>query len=59
MVLAVNGFIHFNHYCLLWQYDNIYVSDYKKCKSIELFYIVYISSLYANISAGAFSGQER
>ncbi len=26
--------LDFNHYCLLWRYDNINVGDYIKCKSI-------------------------
>ncbi len=30
--------LNFNHYCLLWQYDNINVGDDIKCKSILLFF---------------------
>ncbi len=29
--------LDFNHYCLLWRYENINVGDDIKCKSIELF----------------------
>ncbi len=50
--------LNFNHYCLLWRYDNIYVGDDIKCKSIELFlYHLYIVVICKYI-CGAFSGQE-
>ncbi len=50
--------LNFKHYWLLCQYDNIYVGDDIKCKSIELFlYYLYIVVVCKYIS-GAFSEQE-
>ncbi len=50
--------LNFKHYCLLCQYDNIYVGDDIKCKSIEIFlYHLYIVVTCKYI-CGAFSGQE-
>ncbi len=50
--------LNFNHYCLLWRYDNINAGFNIKCKSIELFlhrlYIIMLSKYIC----GAFSGQE-
>ncbi len=34
--------LNFNHYCLLWKYDNTNVGDDIKCKSIERFLCRYI-----------------
>ncbi len=50
--------LDFNHYCLLWRYDNIYVGDDIKCKSIELFLYNFDIIVVCKYICEAFSGQD-
>ncbi len=51
--------LNFNHYYLLWQYDNINVGDDIKCKSIELFLYRFYIVVVCKYICGAFSGHVR